>query len=614
MLSFPIVLRTTASVFLLLSAVVQAQTSQLQGLQEQVIRWEVKHRFPLFRSEDALRNRLQITQGQSLQQWSLEVLSRDSYLLQNFVKAYHQGEGKGCKKDIASTEFPTLWNPCTESYDEKLFQKGNYEILVELAAPPSGLCKFRTDFEEKIVICGSKLMLKIPSPNIPYLLSVEQLNGDFRASTNVQIRDILLVAFGDSFSSGESNPDVPARHEDPLLALSETQYHDGISWLKAPQRPAAWLDSRCHRSLFSWPVLAAARLASEDPHLVVRIASWACSGAEITDGFYSPQLRSGPLQKSQFMAARTAICKKKEGSGKPFDTVERLGKGNGNRTGKLGAKVAGCVASDQKYPIDAALFTFGGNDVFFAPILADAVMATGFKKFGILNPIYKPLRKGNVKKVWDAKRRIDGNAFTYDNLHVRYNHLSMGLNALGIPPERVFQIQYPNPLRDADQQLCAESHYDGMDVLDYRQGRTNLTYGESYEAELKVVIPLINAIKVNGITQNVGGRGWQIVDEHVAEMADHGLCAFRTDRKKEFAMPRLTEGKWDYEFKPSDYRHYNDTARWFRTPDDVAMGMFEGSKFLPIQGAFHPSAHAHAVIGDKVYEALRKTVASKTTP
>lgn len=90
------------------------------------------------------------------------------------------------------------------------------------------------------------------------------------ASAQVLVRDIKIVAFGDSFSAGEGNP--------------HTQWRS----LGGRDRPATWLDPRCHRSLVSGPSLAAAYLARGNPHLSVTLLHYGCSGASIYDGLVTP--------------------------------------------------------------------------------------------------------------------------------------------------------------------------------------------------------------------------------------------------------------------------------------------------------------------------------------
>ena len=82
---------------------------------------------------------------------------------------------------------------------------------------------------------------------------------DSRGATNttsqiVTLRDKLIVAVGDSFASGEGNPE------------SQNDVPD-------------WIDEQCHRSDAAWPARVARSL--ETRSTVVTFLSFACSGAEI---------------------------------------------------------------------------------------------------------------------------------------------------------------------------------------------------------------------------------------------------------------------------------------------------------------------------------------------
>jgi hypothetical protein len=74
------------------------------------------------------------------------------------------------------------------------------------------------------------------------------------------LRDLLVVAIGDSFASAEGNPDRP---------LPELR----------------WLDRQCHRSAYSALFLAAAALERRDTS--VTFLSVACSGATIDNALYT---------------------------------------------------------------------------------------------------------------------------------------------------------------------------------------------------------------------------------------------------------------------------------------------------------------------------------------
>ncbi len=79
------------------------------------------------------------------------------------------------------------------------------------------------------------------------------------------VRDILIVALGDSFASGQGNPDIPG-------------------W------PGHWVDQRCYRSIFAGPAQAARTIEQMDAHTSVTFISLACSGAQaihVTDTPYA---------------------------------------------------------------------------------------------------------------------------------------------------------------------------------------------------------------------------------------------------------------------------------------------------------------------------------------
>lgn len=568
--------------------------------------WEVKNRFPLFRSENALSEILKLPANKPLLEWATQTLAAKPDLLEPLTSDYvYSNEGK-CKSKSGKQKFKTLWNPCTEKYDADLFTLPNkHQIHVQVLPAPPGKCTFKLGALPGVSAdCSARVVVDVPRTTEPQMLVVEGVPGIPSLTESVQVRDILLFAFGDSFASGESNPDVPAIHKNHPTQAPTGEALSGVTWLNSPhklQRKAVWQDRRCHRSVLSWPILAAAKLAADDPHMVVRIASWACTGAEITDGFYSAQrMKSAdavgvPVQRSQFVAAREAICAKPHGSGDSIKTVEHL---KGTKSGMKGTAL-GCLQADRTREIDGVLFTFGGNDVFFGPVIINAVGFVG-THIPFVDWAIKPLRKKLVKTPYQAKERILGEVpNSYDHLQTRYTALNAGLAALGVPPEKVYQIQYPNPLLDQNGKFCDKSKFDGMDTMDKVQRVTNLTGKESEEAKTHMIDHLQKAIKPSRY-------GWNVVDKHVVDMEKQGLCAFGKNRELEFAMPKLVSGNWVRNFKPSEYNHYAPTTRWFRTPDDVVMGVHSGNSFAPVSGAFHPSALAHSAIADQVVKQLKE--------
>jgi hypothetical protein len=112
------------------------------------------------------------------------------------------------------------------------------------------------------------------------LVQIARKSGD--GSTEaiaVAPRDRLMIGFGDSFTSGEGNPERTAIFTD-------------VSWggiglpkrAQAPSTRAQWTDRWCHRSVYSWQVRTAIDAALRSPHQSITLLAYGCSGAEIFPG------------------------------------------------------------------------------------------------------------------------------------------------------------------------------------------------------------------------------------------------------------------------------------------------------------------------------------------
>ncbi|CAJ0566935.1 unnamed protein product, partial [Mesorhabditis spiculigera] len=106
-------------------------------------------------------------------------------------------------------------------------------------------------------------------------------------TTSIQVRDRWIVALGDSYCSGEGNPDIP---ED------------------AEGRRAVWMNDRCHRSSSSWASRLSDRVHRSDPSSPVIFSFLCCTGASVEQGV----LRSTPQQPIPQMAVVEQIANKFE--------------------------------------------------------------------------------------------------------------------------------------------------------------------------------------------------------------------------------------------------------------------------------------------------------------
>lgn len=99
----------------------------------------------------------------------------------------------------------------------------------------------------------------------------------------VQVRDILWVSIGDSYASGEGDPEVP----------------------RTPGRNAVWGDSPAadarHFSILAAPAQAALAMERSDPHSSVTFVSVACSGSLAAAQMLTLDRQATPAAKTQYM-------------------------------------------------------------------------------------------------------------------------------------------------------------------------------------------------------------------------------------------------------------------------------------------------------------------------
>jgi hypothetical protein len=124
------------------------------------------------------------------------------------------------------------------------FAPGTATYTFSTSVPPSGPvtqtdCRYSVSVPVQSSFSGTVTVMASP--------------GTYTAAVSGVAKDFLVVGLGDSYSSGEGNPDVPA---------------SGLRWE----------DAGCHRSHFSPAALAALQLEQSDPHSTVTFLSAACTG------------------------------------------------------------------------------------------------------------------------------------------------------------------------------------------------------------------------------------------------------------------------------------------------------------------------------------------------
>ena len=156
-------------------------------------------------------------------------------------------------------------------------------------------------------------------PEAEYLLTLEVTGHGHRDETVVpaSVSNILVVALGDSYASGEGNP------------------RNVESWItQGGAFTPYWDDDACHRSTRAAPAQAALALERSSPATSVTLVFVACSGATVDSGILGPQV--GARQSTSQVEQATALL-----AGRSADLI---------------------------------LLSIGGNDVGFTSLLATCAL------------------------------------------------------------------------------------------------------------------------------------------------------------------------------------------------------------------------------------------------
>ncbi len=474
--------------------------------------------------------------------------------------------------------------------------------------------------------CGEAVTFDVPFPG-GMGLTVE-IDGSEIAATDVKVHDILIAGMGDSFGSGEGNPDMAVRFSRERAAdYGKIDKYPDLggyparigSWQKIGDKEfieesARWLDIACHRSLYSHQIRAGLQLAVEDPHRAVTLVDVACSGAEVTTGLFlrykGNEWVPTPPDLSQISAIAQAQCGAKDAPLQDLPEAYHIG---GAIPELQGGLVLRKCDRDTARKIDLLYVSIGGNDIGFARLVANAVLAD----------------QSTLKRLGGWFGQVHGDAESkalLDRLDERYKALNRAVHGiLHIPWEqsdRVIVAAYPPlaVLGDGNS-ICPDGNA-GMEV--YKD--FNLSQARAKESSLL-------ADKLHQVmAKSAKTHGWSFADAHRKAFNGRGLCAGFTDNAFSVAddlrLPRKVDGVWQ-PYNPADYKAYDTRERWFRTPNDAFLtGNFHVSgsvyqKVLKLQslswfqvllastygGAFHPTAEGHAAIADGVAEKSRAVLA-----
>ena len=458
------------------------------------INWWVANGFPVFKNPaDFLAIKKQWAEGET-------------------ASAFLARQNAESLRQLLPESAETLWLANQGRYDEQNLFRQDHEIVVRYdGAPPEATCTwFYNDVPQgEPSPCAKERVLR-PTirENLEFQLRVAASDDPGQTLPSEKITARTILGFGDSFASGEGNPDHAAVGSDKSTELL-TKGYDLLDKTVAKNyfvSGAKWWDATCHRSLLSWQSLYALQQAVSHPHEVVRFASFTCSGAEVYDGFFRAQVNppstgaSGRVQKhpnrdggnyleafaraagqprqektndlpalnlSQLNAALDLLCDGTTRHGGSFKRRKEID-GLMNRRYYGEVKYDVCAKGSIR-PVDQVLLSFGGNDVGFAGVVAWGIIPRDIYKndnIDSANPISKTIAFADqdfrqnmlasfreLARVVPPERARDA---AQHNMEKLYGDVQYALaKYLNIGPQKVQAMLYPNPIQSPLQQDCA---------------------------------------------------------------------------------------------------------------------------------------------------------------
>jgi hypothetical protein len=447
-------------------------------------------------------------------------------------------------------------------------------------------------------------------------------------SETIAVEDVFVVAMGDSFISGESNPDRPVTFSasremiyDPMMAnaredqlaartpkdpakasnfglasvdsdfnpksLPRRKMEDeekglvlrpsSADFLTAfDKRGAQWLSADCHRSQYGYPFRVGLQMTLENPHRAVTLVSVACSGAEVAGLFMDHDARERASEKGgakvppQLDQIADLICRGGQ-SGRTQSasyTLPMYKPGSASISSQSVTK-QWCPPANRKRPIDLVLLSIGGNDVGFGALAMYAVTESARD----LAPIAS-LVGGEIRFGPDVARGYLG------QLDKRIKAVRDALvDGFGVEPARVLQNAYEPIQFDEVGGYCGALPTLGMDVHPaLKVSKARLNEASDVAAELQKRLECISSTRSRrdcpaGLATGQG-TGFRFITEHVADFSKRGICARDPTRalidQASMKMPRRSKTADAFEpYSPANALPYAGRWRLIHNPNDA---------------------------------------------
>jgi hypothetical protein len=501
------------------------------GLAEgQPITWKVDNNFRLLKNN-------------SDQEWLKHVASQSSQLLST---------------TLTISDLRTKWHAVPESHYDKTtgsYTDGyvhvkSWSITVTFEDQlQNSSCEWTLNDKKFIGPCsGFSIPLKLD--NSTHKLSVTNQNNS-SALIEVKISDLLFVGLGDSYASGEGVPEV----------------------FKTWYRYSDWLDKKCHRSIYSWQSLVAARYAVDYPHKSVTFISRACSGALIAElttaessgatGEEDLDVAGSKFIRPQLTSLLEDLCPIKATSGRCDLPIRQP---------------------------DFVLLSIGGNDAQFATIIKDAIL--GNVNDGInLKAAYRKYAVAGVKRLRNDMPQLARRL------------------ASAFPQSKIISTNYPDPLHRKPSAFCGVDRADGIDYLRLKSrgfiGFLASLIGkrETNQEIAAIYDDFIVRLTGSSMPKDEDYRGLLQIGQDLS--AQHAYRWFSVPMRKGLVNHSQVSGYQPHGFcLPGE----DVAARWFLTVDDSE------ADIGGISGSIHPNIFGQLYYTQKVFDDYVKQTAGKPSP
>ena len=478
--------------------------------------------------------------------------------------------------------------------------------------------------------CDETIRATIPYPD-GATISVN-VDGERPISLEAHVKDLMIVGLGDSFASGEGNPDTPVTldpiHRSQNLYPTRKRTDAGGS--------AQWLDQICHRSMYSYQMRAALQIGIENQHAAVTYLGYSCSGAAVDKGILGPQTYVEVINRDGQTRSQPNSGSKRDAQMARF--LKEMCKVEPQVENGLWV----CPGQQFKRTVDFVFVSIGGNDIGFANLVSWATLRSGplTKLAGWLGATVSP-------------EQFSGNMTSL--LPTAYQHLARQLeksmplanDALAYDPSRVILTAYPDILVDEKGQTCKGLSADGQNEDQFAANQSL----DRFSTWLVVRQDKLDAAhaELDVLHRRMGelaeANGWTYAGRAYADrpFRGHGFCAQRLDRLDDPAESLIVpcwgkasrptqscqsgifgQGTGWRPFDPSKQNYpYALRQRWVRTINDAYVminqkvvdrfGTIDETasqqNFSETVGAMHPTAEGHASMADAMLIDLRKDIA-----